>query len=100
MVVCGLAIVACVVLSLTDTFFEDRNCGSALLPRDAATVITDTGDIAEDDFAYQRIVSGCAHEISARRFLCFVLLLGGIASGIGASRLRPPEPRFPGDPIV
>lgn len=100
MVLCGVAIVASFVLSLTDTFFEDRNCGSALLPRDAATVVVDTGDVAEDDFAYQRIVSGCAQRVSARRFLCFVLLLGGIASGLGASRLRPVEPRFPGDPIV
>ena len=96
----GLLVFSAVALAVLDNHFEERNCGSAIIPRDTSQIAVQSGDVADDDFALQRLVDGCDHAIWARRYLTGVMILGGIVLGVLAARSKPRVVRFPGDPIV
>jgi hypothetical protein len=88
------------LLATTDTHADQRNCGSALLPRDTTNLGLDTGNVAVDDFSIEEVSDDCNQAILRQRYLLALSAAGSIATGVWAGRTRRRTERFPGDPIV
>jgi hypothetical protein len=88
-------VVACIVLAVgafllatTDTHADERNCGSALLPRDTTNLGLDTGNVAVDDFSVEEVADDCNQAILRQRYLLVLSGAGSIAAGVWAGRTR------------
>ncbi len=96
----GLVVLGALFLATADVRVLERDCGSPLLVRDNSKLAIQTGNVADDDFAVQRILDSCSHAIAARRIIVGLMAVLSVALGVAASRSRPRPQRFPGDPIV
>jgi hypothetical protein len=88
------------LLTSKDVFVDGLNCGAALFPRDAAQFTQSTGDVANDDFQRQAIAEECSRAHTRQWFFAGLCLVASAALLIVAWRLKPKEPRFPGDPVI
>jgi hypothetical protein len=95
----GLLAVGGLVLLTVDIHADQRDCGSAVLPRDTSQLGIDTGNVANDDFATQVVLDDCAHDLLRQRLLCGGMLV--VAGGLlvwGRRRRRRLD--LPGGPII
>lgn len=93
-------IVGAFLLATSDVHTRNRNCGSALLPRDTTGMGLNTGDTARDDFSVQEVSADCRHLILRQRYLLALTVAAAGVTGVLAKRSHPKVERFPGDPIV
>ena len=100
LVLCTVLTVGSFLLLTSDAHANERNCGSAILPRDTTDLGLDTGDVAVDDFSIQEVADDCNQVVLRQRYLAGLCIAGAIASGAAATRVRNRVDRFPGDPIV
>ncbi|MEI2654378.1 MAG: hypothetical protein V9G12_19905 [Microthrixaceae bacterium] len=82
----------------TDVHYRDRNCGTALFKADTNRLAVETGDVGEDQFEQESLITNCDQLILERRFLAAA---AGSRHGRRRHR-RPPGPRhakpaIPGD---
>jgi hypothetical protein len=99
-VLCAVLTVGAFLLATSDAHADERNCGSAVLPRDTTNLGLDTGNVAVDDFSVEEVADDCNQAILRQRYLTAVAVAGAIGAGVAAGRIRRREQRFPGDPIV
>lgn len=88
------------VVATRDVFVGKSNCGAALWARDTNNVTQQTGDLADDDFAAEVLRKQCSRDLFRQRVAMIAILGAGIGLLVIAIRMRDPEERFPGDPIV
>jgi len=100
LVLCTVLTVGAFLLLTSDAHAQERNCGSAILPRDTTDLGLDTGNVAVDDFSVQEVADDCNQAILRQRYLTGMCVLGAIITGVAAGRIRRQVDRFPGDPIV
>jgi len=100
LVLCTVLTVGAFLLTTSDAHAGQRNCGSAILPRDTTNLGLDTGNVAVDDFSIQEVADDCNQVILRQRYLTALCTAGAIVTGVAASRVRNRVERFPGDPIV
>jgi hypothetical protein len=99
LLISGLLAVGGLVLLTVDLHADQRDCGSAILPRDTSELGVNTGNVANDDFATQEVLDDCAHDLLGMRILCggmFVVALGLLIW----SRRRPYQLDLPGRSIL
>jgi len=84
----------------TDLFVGDVNCGTAMVPRDTDALVLQTGDLIEDDFAAEALRGECSQRVFRNRVITIGMVGLAVALFVAASRSKPKDERFPGDPIV
>ena len=100
LVLCTVLTVGAFLLLTSDAHANQRNCGSAILPRDTTNLGLDTGNVAVDDFSIQEVADDCNQVVLRQRYLAALAIVGAIVAGGAATRVRNRVDRFPGDPIV
>ena len=86
-----LAIVAglsALYLATSDVRYTDRNCGTAVFATDLNKISIETGDIEQDSFAQDSLITNCDQLILGRRFLTLVPTAVCIDAIVAGQRLR------------
>ena len=92
-IVAGLA---ALYLATSDVHYTDRNCGTAIFATDVNKFSVETGDVEQDDFAEQSVITNCKQLILGRRFLTALPAVICIASIVAGQRLRDRPERLSG----
>src|SRR5215218_3471797 len=100
LVLCTVLTVGAFLLLTSDAHAQERNCGSAILPRDTTDMGLDTGNVAADDFSVEEVADDCNQVVLRQRYLTALCVIGAVVTGVAATRMRNRVDRFPGDPIV
>lgn len=93
-VVSGLG---CLFLATTDVHYQDRNCGTAIIRADTSRLAIESGDIGEDQFEQDSLITNCDQLILERRFLSAVPAALCVAAIVVGRRLRDHKPGIPGN---
>ena len=95
-----LAIVSflgCLYLATTDVHYRDRNCGTAIFTVDTSQLTIESGDVADDQFEQESLITNCDQLILERRFLAAAPAAVGVVAVVAGRRRRDRRPPIPGD---
>ena len=87
----------CLYVATTDVHYRDRNCGTALFKADTNRLAVETGDVGEDQFEQESLITNCDQLILERRFPAAAPAAVTVVAVIAGRRARDAKPAIPGD---
>lgn len=87
----------CLYVATTDVHYQDRNCGTAIFKVDTNRLAVETGNVGDDQFEQESLITNCDQLILGRRFLAAAPAAVSVIAIVAGRRARDRKPNIPGD---